>query len=84
MKLSDELPEFIKRLTPLKEAIQEHSRVLKESGNYKDFQTRLAFDCLHKVYSSNEVCNWYKLYNCNDTHIETLAKKAVKEVLKTS
>jgi len=80
MKLHDELPNVISRFEKIKDKIPPYAEKLKSSGNYKDFETRLAMDCLNSVFKSNEICMWYNKYNCNDTHIITLAKTALKHV----
>ena len=53
---------------------------LKEYGIYKDYETRLAWDCLRMTVSTDTVCEWYDKYNCTDEHITTLVKKALKIV----
>lgn len=81
MKLKAELSEVIKRFESIKDQIPEYSIQLKNKGGYKDFETRLAWDCLHFTFKDNEICEWYKKYDCNDTHITTLAKTALKTVM---
>lgn len=80
MKLQDELPEMIKRFNTLKDRIGKYASQLKESGEYKDFETRLAWDCFTAVYNSAEACDLYDKYNCNDTHIDTAVKIALKSI----
>jgi hypothetical protein len=80
MKLQNELQNVVDKMEEIKEKIGKHAIALKESGKFKDFETRLAWDCLYAVVGSNTICEWYKKYDCNDSHIETLAKKALKKV----
>lgn len=60
--------------------IKEYAPKLKESKQYKDFETRLVWDCMRAFVGSGTVCLWYEKYNCNDTHVTTLGKKALKEL----
>lgn len=60
--------------------IKEYAPKLKESGQYKDFEVRLVWDCLRAFVGSGTICLWYEKYDCNDTHITTLGKKALKEL----
>ena len=80
MKLQDELKNVIKKMQGFKSRIPEYARELKASGNYKDFEVRLANDCLRFAVGSAVLCEWYEKYNCNDTHTTTLAKKALAAV----
>lgn len=79
MKLENELKftvEKMKGITNLKEYAED----LKANGDYQDFETRLAWDCLRAAVGTSTICKWYDKYNCNDSHITTLAKRALKEV----
>ena len=80
MKLQNEFNNVVEKLKKVKDKIPPYAKALKENGEYKDFETRLANDCLKAVISTAEICDWYEKYNCNDKHIDTLAKKALKEV----
>lgn len=82
MKLQNELFFVIARFEKIKDFIPAYAEQLKVEGKYKDFETRLAWDCLHSTFKSNEICEWYKKYNCNDDHITTLVKAALKYVYK--
>lgn len=44
-----------------------------------DLKMRVAWDMLHSCYSPAEICKWYDLYGCNDTHITTLIYKVIKD-----
>ena len=80
MKLQSELNNVIEKLTQIKDKIPPYARALKITKEYNDFETRLAWDCLRTVISTDTICDWYKKYNCNDNHITSLAKKALKAV----
>ena len=79
MKLQNELEFVVDKLKGLKN-LKEYAEELKAEGNYQDFETRLAWDALRAAVGTNTICTWYDKYNCNDKHIDTLAKKALKEV----
>lgn len=80
MKLQKELETVKKAFAENLEKIKEYAPKLKASGNYKDFEKRLTFDCLRAFVGTNTICEWYEKYNCNDTHIYTLGKTALKEL----
>ena len=79
MKLQNELNFTIEKIKGLSN-LKEYAEDLKANGKYNDFETRLAWDALRAAVGTNTICKWYDQYNCNDTHISTLAKKALKEV----
>lgn len=80
MKLQKEF-EFVKtQFQDNLEKIKDYAPQLKASGQYKDFETRLTWDCIRAFVGSGTVCLWYEKYNCNDTHITTVGKKALKEL----
>lgn len=79
MKLKNELKFTVKKIKGITN-LKEYAEDLKVNGDYQDFETRLAWDVLRATVGSNTICKWYKEYNCNDKHIDTLAKKALKEV----
>lgn len=81
MKLKNEIP-FIREKFSKLTNLPEYAKELKANGNYKDFGTRLAWDCIHATIPSEIICNWYKQYDCNDDHITTVAKAVLKEMLK--
>lgn len=79
MKLESELPYIRKRFSLILN-LPSYAKKLKETGNYKDFGTRLAWDCIHATIPSETVCDWYDKYNCHDDHITTAAKAVLKEM----
>ena len=82
MKLKAELNTVIKALQGIKHLIPEHVELVKREGRYKDLETRIAWDCLRAVMGTKWICSLYDRYDCNDDHITTLAKKALKTVYK--
>lgn len=61
-----------------KHDLQSYANELKNSGEYKDFLTRLSWDLISAACGCNYLCSLYDKYGANDTHITTLAKKAIK------
>ena len=79
MKLKSEIPYVRERFSKIKN-LQEYAVSLKANGNYKDFGTRLAWDCIRATIPSETVCGWYDKHNCNDDHITTLANAVLREM----
>ena len=80
MKLEKELAGVIEKLQAIKEKIPPYAKELKASGNYKNFEVRLANDCLRAVVGTATLCEWYDKYECHDSHQTTLAKRALAAV----
>lgn len=81
MKLDAEKAELKKRIENFGiEKIMKYKKELKEQTNFKNFDAGFIFEVLHAVYTSKEICSWYKIYDCNDKHIETLIKSVCKEL----
>lgn len=80
MKLQNEIINTIQKMELIKHKIPPYAKQLKESGDYNDFETRLAWDVLRASVGSSTICKWYEQYKCNDKHIDTLAKKCLKAV----
>ena len=82
MKLEKEKTFVMEKIKTLGiDNIKEYTKELKESKNYKNFNTRLCFDVLHAIDSKCEYVNFlYNTYNCNDSHIETLMKQCLKDL----
>ena len=88
MKMSKQFYNHI--LTVLKEheqAIREYVPVLKEHGEYQNFETRLAFDCFNKLVRGNanskhwnKTTEFTRKENLNDRHLETGIKRALREL----
>lgn len=79
MKLQNEMNYVTEQFKKIKDKIKPYAEKLKAAGGYNDFETRLAWDCLHAVVPCNVICSWYDKYNCNDSHITTLAKVVLKQ-----
>lgn len=79
MKLQPELDFVVEKFKQIRN-LEEYAAKLKEYGKYKDYETRLAWDCLRMTVSTDTICEWYNKYNCTDDHITTLVKKALKIV----
>ena len=77
MKLQTELDNIVQKFKQIRN-LEEYAAQLKKCGDYKDFETRLAWDCLRMTVSTDTICEWYNKYNCTDDHITTLVKKALK------
>lgn len=60
--------------------LEDHIEAVKASDDYNNLKTRIAWDCLRSCFTSAEICSWYNKYDCNDSHIDTLAKKAFDNV----
>ena len=82
MKLKNELNGIIEAFESIKDRIVAHAKYLKEVGGYNDFETRLAWDALRAVRTSQWICELYDKYDCNVEHIDTLARKALQAVYK--
>lgn len=80
MKLQNEFETVKKKFTDNLEKIKDYAPRLKASGEYNDFERRLTFDCLRAFIGTQTMCEWYDKYECNDNHIYTLGKKALKEL----
>lgn len=78
MKLKSLLPEVVSRFNTIpRETLIRHISKVKASKNYRDLETRIAWDLLHATFTASEICDWYEQYDCNDSHITTLAKDAM-------
>ena len=63
-----------------KEKIENYIPKLKEAGGYKDFNTRLAFDCARAFLDLGWACSLYDTEDLNDTHLKTAYITALKEL----
>lgn len=77
MKLDKVYEDIIHRLEPYEDKLQDEVLSVK-SSEYNNFEVRLAWHILKLVVTAWEMCQWYDLYECNDTHITTLGKKVCK------
>ena len=63
-----------------KDSIQDYIPKLKAVGGYKDFNTRLAFDCARSFLDIGWVCDLYYKEDLEDTHLKTAYVTALKEI----
>lgn len=81
LKLEKELEALILRLRRLDtQKIMTYKAKLRQSRGYNDFNTRFAWDVLRMCTHTEVICDWYEKYDCHDSHINTLAIKACKQV----
>lgn len=80
MKLQAELNNIIKKFSTLsKDTVINYARMLKKSGEYNDFITALAWNIALATVTTSIICELYEKYNCNDSHLTTLFRKALLE-----
>jgi hypothetical protein len=80
MKLKSELENVQRVFSEHIDQISRYAPELKKSGDYEDFGTRLATDCLYAFIGTETMCNWYEQYGCNNSHISTLGKTALRNL----
>lgn len=81
LKLNNLVDETIRRMNHLDE-----TRILayRDEGKrnhwyVKDHSVWFANNVIHVCYTPEEICNIYKGYHCNDTHITSLALYCCKK-----
>lgn len=63
----------------LLEKLKCHIKELKESGEYKMLNVRIAWDIMRWRIGTQRMCDWYRKYECNDDHITTLALRCLRD-----
>ena len=63
----------------LGEKLKNHIQAVKESGEYKILNVRIAWDIMRWRIGISRMCDWYRKYDCNDDHITTLALRCMRE-----
>ena len=63
----------------LREKLKNHIQAVKESGEYKILNVRIAWDIMRWRIGTSRMCDWYRKYECNDDHITTLALRCICE-----
>ena len=63
----------------LLEKLKCHIQAVKESGEYKMLNVRIAWDIMRWRIGTSRMCDWYRKYDCNDEHITTLALRCMRE-----
>ena len=79
MKLQNEFAQVKAKIGKIK-GVYEYAQKLKTASGYENFLNRLAWDVGRCAIGTETICEWYDKYDCNDTHIGTLFKKALLEV----
>ena len=81
MKLKDELQEMEQRFYKLDiDDLNTLLRQLKGSKQYNCLETRFIWILVHYCYLPSELVQFYDKYEATDKHIDTLAKKAFRNV----
>lgn len=81
MKLKNELQRMEQRFSKLGvNELHVLLKQLKDSKQYTCLETRFIWVLVHHCYTSEETLQIYDKYGANDTHMDTLAKKAFKNV----
>ena len=81
MKLKDELQGMEQRFSELDiNDLNTLLKQLKESKQYNCLETRFIWILVNYCYTSAELIQIYDKYEATDKHIDTLAKKAFKNV----
>ena len=57
----------------LPDKLKKHIKAVKESGECKRLNVRIAWDIMRWRIGTQRMCDWYRKYDCNDDHITTLA-----------
>lgn len=63
----------------LLDKLKNHIKAVKESGEYKRLNVRIALDIMRWRIGTSRMCDWYRKYDCNDDHITTLALCCMRE-----
>ena len=63
----------------LLEKLKNHIQAVKESGEHKRLNFRIAWDIMRWRIGTSRMCDWYRKYECNDDHITTLALHCMRE-----
>ena len=81
MKLKDELQEMEQRFSKLDiNDLNTLLKQLKESKQYNCLETRFIWVLVNYYYTPTELIQIYNKYGATDNHIDTLAKKAFRNV----
>ena len=56
-----------------------HIKAVKESGEYKMLNARIAWDIMRWRIGTSRMCDWYRKYGCNDEHITTLSLRCLRD-----
>lgn len=86
MKLAKFLPEVVAHFETVKNILPQYAEELRRSGDYRDFDTRLAYDVFYTTYKNEARFDLYdrirdEFPDFKDSHLATLLKKALHEVM---
>lgn len=80
IKLSPELPFVLEKFQPNIDRIRSYAVHLRETGDYRNFETRLAWDCLRRYVGIGTLTSWYEKHACTDKHITALGIHALRKL----
>lgn len=83
MKLQKELNYTLAQFKRVKRNcpdIMQYAQKVYSGKGYDNFITRISFDIAYACIPTSIKCEWYDKYNCNDIHMGSLFKRALKEV----
>lgn len=80
LKLQPELEFVCGKFQPHLPAIRNYADVLRRTGEYRNFEIRLAWDCLRVYIGIGTITSWYEKHACTDKHITTLGIHALRRL----
>lgn len=81
IKLNSLIPEALERLETI-DANSLHDYLIKGRENHlytKNYDIWAGYVIVSCLFTSAEICEMYKKYNCNDTHVTALGKAVAKK-----
>lgn len=81
MKLKDEIPYVTERMRDLASThdLAKYVEDVREEGGYKILRNRIAWDLIRAACKPAYLCGLYAKYNCDDSHITTLALRCMDD-----
>lgn len=85
IKLKNGFPMMITKFSAISEQIIPHAQNVKNSDEYRNLVTRVAYDCFYMCFTPDERCEFYDMLEANypgytDKHLKTLLEKALLAV----
>lgn len=85
IKLKNELPMVVSKFSAVSEQIIPYAQNVKNSGEYSNLVTRVAFDCFRMCFTGDERCEFYDMLDVSypgytDKHVRTLLETALLAV----
>ena len=77
LKLKSELPALTEKFRAHLDVIAEYAPELKASGDYKNFDVRLAADCLY-LFARRDTWTWREKYDATDAQINAVGRAALR------